>query len=55
MWREINREDVINRCTLLFIKQISHKNLLHNIGNYVQYLIITYNGKNVYTYIDIYV
>ena len=27
------------------MKQISKKDLLYSIGNYIQYLVITYNGK----------
>ena len=40
--------------TLLFIKQITNKDLLYNTGNYTQYFIITYkekeSEKNRYTY-----
>ena len=32
-------------CTLLYINQISNKDLLYSTGNYIQYLVITYNGK----------
>ena len=38
----INQEYGINRYTLLYIK---NKNLLYSTGNYIRYLIITYNGK----------
>ena len=31
--------------TLLYIKQITKKDLLYSTGNYTQYLVITYNGK----------
>ena len=31
--------------TLLYIKQINNKVLLYSTGNYIQYLVITYNGK----------
>ena len=31
--------------TLLYIKQINNKDLLYSTGNYIQYLVITYNGK----------
>ena len=41
----INWKLGINRYTLLYIKQINNKNLLYSTGNYIQYLIITYNGK----------
>ena len=44
--RGINWEFGINRYTLvLYIKQINYKDLLYSTGNYIQYLIITYNGK----------
>ena len=35
----------INRYTLLYIKQINNKDLLKSPENYIQYLIIIYNGK----------
>ena len=35
----------INIYTLLYIKQINNKDLLHSLGHYTQYLVITYNGK----------
>ena len=41
----INSEFGINRYTQIYIKQISNKDLLYNTGNYIQYLVITYNGK----------
>ena len=34
-----------NIYTLLFIKQITNKDLLHSPGNYTQYFVITYKGK----------
>ena len=40
----INLEFGINRSTLLYIKEIN-KDILYSTGNYIQYLIITYNGK----------
>ena len=54
----INYEFGIKRYTLLYIKQITNKDLLYNTGNYIQYLIITYNGKeskkeHIYIYIYI--
>ena len=30
---------------LLYIKQINNKDLLYSTGNYIQYLLITYNEK----------
>ena len=41
----INQEPEINIHTLVYIKQITNKDLLCSTGNYIQYLIITYNGK----------
>ena len=41
----INQEFGINTCTLLYIKQVNNKDLLYSTGNYIQYLVITYNGK----------
>ena len=43
--REINSEFGMNRYTLLYIKQINNKDLLYSTGNYIQHLVITYNGK----------
>ena len=40
----INPEFGISRCTLLYIKQIN-KDLLYSTGNYIQYLEISYDGK----------
>ena len=42
--RWINQDLWINRYTLLYTKQIN-KDLLYSTGNYVQDLVITYNGK----------
>ena len=39
------REFGISRYTLPYIKQINNKGLLYSTGNYIQYLLITYNGK----------
>ena len=54
-WGGINWEFGINRNTLLCIKQINNKDLLYNTRNYIQYPVITYNGKesekNILTYI----
>ena len=42
------------------MKEIDNQDLLNSIENYVQYLVITYNGKelkkgmHIYTYIYIY-
>ena len=36
--------------------QINNKDLLYSTGNYIQYLVITYNGKeskkNIYIYMN---
>ena len=57
--REINQEFGINRYTLLYTKQVITKEPLYSTDNYVQYLVITYNGREsekgyVYTYIYMY-
>ena len=41
----INQEFVISRYKLLYTKQINNKDLLNSTGNYIQYLVINYNGK----------
>ena len=41
----IKKDYGINRYTLLHIKYISNNDLLYSTGNYIQYLLITYNGK----------
>ena len=41
----IKQEFGINRYTLLYIKLINSKDLLQSTGNYIQYLVIIYNGK----------
>ena len=41
----INQEFWISRHKLLYIKQINNEVLLYSTGNYTQYLIINYNGK----------
>ena len=38
----IHQEYRINRYTLLYI---NNKDLLYSTGNHIQYLVITYNGK----------
>ena len=45
----INQEYRINRYTLPYIKQINNKDLLFSTGNRIQYLVITYNGKELNT------
>ena len=41
----VTQEYGINRYKQLYLKQISNKDLLYSTGNYIQYLVITYNGK----------
>ena len=41
----VNQGLRINRCRELCIKYINNKVLLHTTGNYTQYIITTYNGK----------
>ena len=46
----------INRYTLLYIKQINNKDLLYTTEKYIQYFLITCNGKEsekeyIYMYI----
>ena len=47
---EIHQEFGINIYTLLYVKYINNKGLLYNTGNYIQYIVKTYNG-NIYMYI----
>ena len=41
----INREIGIDLYTLLYIKQITDKDLVYSIGNSTQYSVIIYTGK----------
>ena len=50
----INQEFGINIYTLLYIKQITSKDLLYSTGNYTQYFVITHKGKKSEK-VDIYV
>ena len=55
--REINYEFGINKHTLLYINQIKTRTYCIAWGNYSQYLVIIYNGKeseNIYMCIYIY-
>ena len=45
-WRE-NQEYGISKYKSLCIKQIRGKDVLYSKGDYIQYLIITYNGNNL--------
>ena len=44
---EINQGYGINGYKLLYIKQKNNNDLVCNTGNYIRYLVITYNGKYV--------
>ena len=35
----------INRYTLFYICKINNMDILYSTGNYIQYLVMTYNGK----------
>ena len=45
----INQEAGINTYILLHIKEITDKVLLYSTGNYTQYFVITYKGKETET------
>ena len=49
----INQEFGISRCTLLYIKQIK-KDLVYSTGNYIQYLEISYDGKESKNHLYLY-
>ena len=52
----INQEFGFGRYTVLYIKQIKNKVLLYSTGNYIQYLVITYYGKeSEKEYIHVYI
>ena len=42
---EINWEIGMDIYTLLYIKQVTNKDLLYSIGNPTQYFVMTYTGK----------
>ena len=56
---QINQEFGINMYNLLYIKEINNKDPLYSTGNYTQYFVITYEGKeserkkNIYIHIDV--
>ena len=57
---EINQEFGVSRYKLLYSKQVNNKVLLYSTGNYIQYLVINYNGKEsekeyTHTYIYAYI
>ena len=41
----INQEFGINIYTLMYIRQITNKDVLYSTGNYTQYSVISYKGK----------
>ena len=43
----MNWEIVIDIYTLLYIKQITNKDLLYSTGNSTQYFVMTYIGKRI--------
>ena len=43
--RGINKEFRINIYALLFIKQVTDKDLLYNTRDFTHYFVITYKGK----------
>ena len=50
----MDRELGISRCKLLHIEWINNKVLLYSTGNYIQYPMINYNGKEcMYLYLPI--
>ena len=52
----INQEFGIDIYTLLYMEGINNKVLLYSTGNYIQYLAISYNGKeheNEYIYMGV--
>ena len=57
-WEGINSELWVSRYTLLLKKQINNKVLQRSTGNYIHYLVITYNEKeserdDIYTHIHV--
>ena len=58
LWEGITQELRINTHILLYIRQITNKDLLYSTGNSTQYFVITYMGKEsekmkIYIYIYI--
>ena len=57
--KESDLTECLSTQALPYIKQINNKDLLYSIGNYIQYLIITYNGKasekRIYVCVCIYI
>ena len=41
----INQEFGTNRYILLYVTQVNKKDLVYCTGDYIQYLVITYSGK----------
>ena len=46
-WGGMNWEIGIDIYTLLYIKQITNKDLLYSTGNFTQYSVMAYMGKNI--------
>ena len=44
----------VSRCKLLYVEWINNKILLYNTENYIQYLMIKYNGENIFKRMCIY-
>ena len=44
-WVRTNEDVGINIYILLYIKEITNKNLLYSTENYIQCFVITYKGK----------
>ena len=40
----------LNRYTPLYIKEINNTDIFYSPGNYIQYLVMTYNGKESYAH-----
>ena len=54
--RGVNQEFGINIRTLIYINQIINNVIIHSTGNYTQYFVIIYNGKEPEKeYIDKYI
>ena len=58
-WGGMDWEFGISRCKLLHIEWMTNKVLLYSTGDYIQYLVINYNGKEykkniIYIYAHMY-
>ena len=52
-WEGIVREFVIDMYTLLYLKWISNKDMLYSTGNFTQYSVMAYMGKESKKRLDI--